>query len=222
MLAAIVLITIAFFIHLLRLSKMRQAERKKASLKQQIVMAEMKALRSQMNPHFIFNCMNTIDAFILQNETGKATSFLNKFARLIRNVLENSQYPFIDLEEELQNLRLYLHLENVRFNHDFDYKIIVNEETLKYGFRIPPLLLQPYVENAIIHGLRHQTRGQKSLQLLVTRMGKGLNITITDSGIGRSAAAAIDKQLSPLHQPMGLKVAQDRLQMLKDIYDICG
>jgi LytS/YehU family sensor histidine kinase len=113
----------------------------------------MQALRAQMNPHFIFNSLNSINRFILQNERVQASEYLTKFSRLVRLILQNYQCALIPLESELESLELYLNLEGLRFNYHFDYKISVPKDLDKSALQVPPLILQPYAENAIWHGL---------------------------------------------------------------------
>jgi LytS/YehU family sensor histidine kinase len=131
---------------------------------------EMQALRSQMNPHFIFNCLSSINRFILKNKTEEASDYLTKFSRLVRMVLNNSRQELIALEDELETLRLYLDMEQLRFKNAFDYYInCVNEITADNIF-IPPLILQPFAENAIWHGLMHKHgQGHLEIKLVLTK-----------------------------------------------------
>src|SRR5258708_26049998 len=120
----------------------------------------MEGLRSQMNPHFIFNCLNAINRFILKDESEAASDYLTKFSRLIRMVLNNSRHSLISLDDEIEVLRLYLDMERLRFKNSFDYSIIIMNNELPAGdIYIPPLLLQPFIENAIWHGLMHKEGG---------------------------------------------------------------
>ena len=133
-----------------------EKERQVAELKQKATELEMQALRAQMNPHFIFNSLNSINRFILQNDRAQASEYLTKFSKLVRMILQNSQASLIPLESELESLELYLNLEAVRFNYHFDYKISVPKDLDISALQVPPLILQPYVENAIWHGLMHK------------------------------------------------------------------
>ncbi|HET7899365.1 MAG TPA: histidine kinase, partial [Flavisolibacter sp.] len=143
-----------------------EKERQLAELKHKAMELEMQALRAQMNPHFIFNSLNSINRFILQNDKDQASEYLIKFSRLIRLILQNSQASLISLESELESLRLYLDLEAFRFHHHFDYKISVPENIEVADLQVPPLILQPYVENAIWHGLMHREEtGQLDIDL---------------------------------------------------------
>ncbi|HET7898963.1 MAG TPA: histidine kinase, partial [Flavisolibacter sp.] len=163
-LSALLLIVLAFYAvirwRLNRRFRLRleQAEKEKqvAELQQQKTELEMQALRAQMNPHFIFNALNSINRFILQNDKLQASEYLSKFSRLVRLILQNSQAAFIPLESELEALRLYLELESVRFDHHFTYTITVEDDIDTSFVKVPPLLIQPYAENAIWHGLMHK------------------------------------------------------------------
>ena len=113
----------------------------------------MTALRAQMNPHFIFNSLNSIENFIMQNKERQASDYLNKFARLIRIILENSFHDLITVSQDLEALQLYVDLEQFRFHNKFSYQVCIDKELTEDNYRIPPLLIQPFVENAIVHGL---------------------------------------------------------------------
>ncbi|MBL7749112.1 MAG: histidine kinase [Chitinophagaceae bacterium] len=178
--------------------------------------AEMKALRAQMNPHFIFNCMHTIDAYIFKEQPEKASSFLNRFSRLIRQVLENSQYKLIGIDKELESLELYIKLEQERFDHSFNFRIDVPKELLNNHYKIPPLLLQPYAENAILHGLRHLPANHSGGELVICIADKGdtIVINITDNGIGRTAAGQINERNGKPYTSMAQQLTRQRLEMM--------
>ena len=215
-LAVLLLVIVIFVFVRKRIARIR----KEAMLKQLKAEAEMKALRAQMNPHFIFNCMNTIDAYIHQNNTTKASGFLNKFSQLIRATLENSQYPFISLQKEIQALQLYITLEEQRHNNNFTYRLQIPDSILSKGYKIPPLLIQPYVENAILHGLRHKA-GDGLLKITFSEKENYLCCTIEDNGIGRKAAAAIsaEKKLHS-HQSLGTKISSNRLEAINYLHQV--
>ena len=151
---------------------------------------EMKAeaLRAQMNPHFIFNSLNTIEGFMLQNKTLEASSFLQKFSKLIRLVLENSRHATISLEQDLEVLRIYVQLESIRYEGTFTYEFDVDDAVLDY--RIPPTLIQPFIENAILHGLRHRFKSSEGgfMKITVEEVEKNLVVLIEDNGLGRENA----------------------------------
>lgn len=178
--------------------------------------AEMKALRAQMNPHFIFNCMHTIDAYIFREQPEKASAFLNKFSKLVRQILENSQYRLIGLDKELESLDLYVRLEQERFDHSFNVKTDIPPELLRKHYKIPPLLLQPYAENAILHGLRHLPPGPVKGELLIsiTEEEDAIRICIADNGIGREASRQIHEQNGKPHTSMAQELTRQRLEMI--------
>ncbi|MFN2439677.1 MAG: histidine kinase [Chitinophagaceae bacterium] len=188
-------------------------EKKHAELQQQATELEMQALRAQMNPHFIFNCLSSINRFILKNETEAASDYLTRFSRLIRMVLINSQKSLIPLEDELEMLRLYLNMERLRFNNAFDYNITFSNDLEVGSIFIPPLLLQPFCENAIWHGLMNkQEHGHLNIAL---GMNEGiLNCIIIDNGIGRQKAAMLKSKSIEKGKSLGLKITADRLALL--------
>jgi len=174
---------------------------------------EMQALRAQMNPHFIFNCLSSINGFILKNESEPASDYLTKFSRLIRMVLTNSKKTFITLEDELEMLRLYLEMERLRFQYSFNYNLIFKNEIDPENIFIPPLLLQPFAENAIWHGLMHK-QGQGHLEIALSLEEKILTCMITDNGIGRIKAAMMKSKSAEKQKSMGLQITADRLALL--------
>jgi hypothetical protein len=186
-----------------------------AELLQQKTELEMQALRAQMNPHFIFNSLNSINRFILQNNKTQASEFLTKFSKLVRLILQNSQASLISLESELESLELYLELEALRFNYHFDYKISVPKDMDVEVLKVPPLILQPYVENAIWHGLMHkEEKGQ--LDITVSEENDFLFFKIADDGIGRKQAAALSSKSATKHKSMGLRITADRIAILQN------
>jgi tetratricopeptide (TPR) repeat protein len=174
---------------------------------------EMQALRAQMNPHFIFNCLNSINRFILKNESQAASDYLTQFSRLIRLVLNNSQKAWIPLEDEMSMLKLYLDMEKLRFREAFNYILICEKEVDPACVFIPPLLVQPFVENAIWHGLMHKKENG-----LVTISFKAendvLHCTVIDNGVGRSAAAYAGSKSSQTHKSMGIQITRERLALI--------
>lgn len=193
-------------------------ERQRSEIKRMRAEAEMKAFRAQMNPHFVFNCMNTIDGYVLSNRPEQASLFLQKFSRLIRLVLENSQKDLIPISEELKALELYIQLEQERMQQGFTCQIEVASDVNTEILCIPPLLLQPFVENAILHGLRHKTDGPGLLSLRVSKNDALLLIEIEDNGVGRKAAAEINRQKKQFTQSMGIEVTSERIDTLTALY----
>lgn len=176
----------------------------------QMVMA-LRALRTQMNPHFIFNALNSINAYISENNTRKANTYLSKFAKLMRMVLEKSEDERIPLSEEIQLIELYLALEQERFEEQFEYQIAIDPEIDLDTWQIPPLVLQPFLENAIWHGLRHISE-KGLLELKIEKYSTHLRICIQDNGIGRAAAKELNYKKE--HQSKALKNLEERIQLL--------
>jgi LytS/YehU family sensor histidine kinase len=196
--------------------QIERAEKEKqiADIKQKASELEMQALRAQMNPHFIFNSLNSINRFILQNNREKASEYLTKFSKLVRMILQNSQASLIPLEVELEALGLYLDLEEVRFDHRFGYKISYPKDLDIDVLKVPPLIIQPYAENAIWHGLMHK-ESKGHLDVEVTEENDHLYLRIADDGIGRKAAVELASKSATKHKSMGLKITADRITMLQ-------
>lgn len=175
---------------------------------------EMMALRSQMNPHFIFNSMNAIKNLIMTSRNDDAISYLDDFASLLREILQNSNRKKITVEEELEILELYLSLEKSRMGENFNYTIQVTSKEELSQYQIPPLLLQPIVENAIWHGLHPSLKAEKNLTILFDTTND-LKIIIEDNGVGRKESAKKKK----LHASMGANIVQDRLTLYNHLND---
>jgi len=175
--------------------------------------AEMQALRSQMNPHFMFNTLNSINSFIIEHKIEEASEYLTTFSKLMRNILDNSKHTAISLDKELDTLKLYLNLEAARLEHCFDYSIKFNKNVHSESLRVPPLILQPFAENAIWHGLRNK-EGKGLLEVIIEQSNEStLHITIKDNGIGRAAAGSfIASQFK--HKSYGVDITSSRLKLL--------
>jgi hypothetical protein len=173
---------------------------------------EMRAPRVQMNPHFIFNSLNSISRFILHNNKSDADEYLTKFSRLVRMILQNSQNPLITLENELDSLRLYLELEMLRFNNRFSYVISVDEGIDISVLKIPPLIIQPFVENAVWHGLMPKP-GRGQVKVDVSAEKDYLSIKITDDGVGRNKSGAQQSQAAT-HKSLGINITSQRIRMV--------
>ena len=192
-----------------------EKETQVAELRQKAAEIEMQALRAQMNPHFIFNSLNSINRFILQNNKLQASEYLTKFSRLVRMILQNSQESFITLENELESLQLYVSLEALRFNDHFDYKISVIDDLDISIIKVPPLIIQPYVENAIWHGLMHkEEKGQLTIDVWEEK--KFLYLKVSDNGIGRKQAALLASKSATKHKSMGLQITAHRIAMMQN------
>lgn len=196
-----------------------QNQKMQSELKLKATELEVQALRAQMNPHFIFNCLSSINRFILKNETEAASDYLTKFSRLIRMVLANSNKPFISLEDELDMLKLYLDMERLRFKNTFDYSINFTNSIDSGNVFIPPMLLQPFAENAIWHGLMHK-QGHGKLEIALSLEDKILTCIISDNGVGRSKAAIFKSKSVEKQKSMGMQMTRDRLALLNhDIHE---
>ncbi len=186
---------------------------------QKISQTEITALRAQMNPHFIFNCLNSIQLFTAQNEAEKASEYLSKFSRLIRLVLENSRSEKVTLENELETLRLYIEMEAMRFKGKVSYHINIAEGIDTSYIQIPPLLVQPFVENAIWHGLMHKDAGG-TIGVEVTQPNENLlHIEILDDGIGREKAAEFKSKSATINKSFGMKVTNERIELINQLYN---
>jgi len=177
----------------------------------------LKSLRSQMNPHFIFNALNSVNHFISQNDERTANKFLSEFSRLMRLVMENSQEDFIPLHKEEEIISLYVKLEHYRFRDKFDYQIRVDDDLNKETIELPPMLIQPYIENAVWHGLRYK-ESKGNLDVHIGKDEQGLKVEITDNGIGRKKSTELKTENQKKHNSTGLKNIQERLHILNTIY----
>ncbi len=209
------------------------AIRKNSLVKQRITETEMQALRAQMNPHFIFNSLNSIENFIMQNEKRLASDYLNKFSRLIRGILDSSKNEMVPFEKDMEVLKLYVELEQLRFNNKFTYSTSIDEELLNKNVRVPTLLLQPYVENAIIHGFSRIKKTGLQLEITAAVKENYIHYTVEDNGAGRAKAAAYNEENRPDHKSVGLQITEERLRHINgngssdpvhftDLYDAEG
>src|SRR6187401_3181418 len=175
----------------------------------------MQALRAQMNPHFIFNCLSSINKFILKNDTDTASDYLTRFSRLIRQSLTNPQLSLIPLSDEIEMLRLYLDMERLRFSESFKYNIVYENTIEPETIYIPPMLLQPFCENAIWHGLMHK-EGQGKLDIVMSMEKDQLKCVITDNGIGKAKAAELKSRSGEKEKSFGLKITTERLSLFNN------
>ncbi|MBB1282791.1 histidine kinase [Flavisolibacter sp. BT320] len=196
----------------------QHARQLKLAFEQKLAEMEMTALRAQMNPHFIFNCLNSIKLYTTENEAAKASAYLTKFSRLIRLVLENSRSERVSLKDELDALELYLDMEAMRFKDKLHFTIAVESDLDTEATEIPPLLLQPYVENAIWHGLMHKKEGGSVHIKIVQQYPDCLLVTITDDGIGRTKAAALKSKSAAANKSFGMKVTNERIAIINQLY----
>lgn len=205
--AACLLITglLVYFFTQRRITSIRE----KAAIQQKMAETEMAALQAQMNPHFIFNSINCIDAMVQEGDKYNATTYLNKFAKLLRNVLEGSRNATVSLTNDLETLRLYMELECMRMDENFSWHIDLPDEVAAADIRVPSLIIQPYVENAILHGLRHLSGKKGELKVKVGLNGDVLSYHITDNGVGRAFAKTIQKTQ---HTSFGLDITRERIE----------
>lgn len=192
-----------------------RVELEKAKLEQELRESQLSSLKSQLNPHFIFNALNSIQEFILLNNTREANRFLGKFADLMRITLELSNSSKCSLEDELKVLRLYLELEGLRFEDSFKYSLKVDSNINPQFVEIPSMLIQPYVENAIKHGLLHKKANRRlSVDFKLDKEKGELIVSIEDNGVGRDVAAAINSQRNKQHRSFATGANQKRLELL--------
>jgi tetratricopeptide (TPR) repeat protein len=176
-------------------------------------------LRSQMNPHFVFNAMSVIQSYIYENDTKNSTKFLINFSKLMRLILENSSKEFIPLGTEIDILNKYLETQKLRFGDRFEYEVTVNDQLLQEEAVIPPMITQPFIENAIEHGQLHTIDGG-FIHVRFTKDEEMLHVTIEDNGIGRKSSA--NNKKSAEHKSMAMKITQDRINNLSYKYKILG
>jgi hypothetical protein len=216
-----------------RISAEKELQLQKTENERRVTDLELLALRSQMNPHFIFNCLNSINRFVLRNDTEAASGYLTKFSKLMRMVLENSKQTLIPLEEEVKCLELYTQMEQFRCRNSFRYYVKYHDGVNVAEAMIPPLLLQPFVENAIWHGLNtKEADGEIGIEFL--QKEETLYCVISDNGIGRKKASELKSQLAENHKSMGLQITRERLTVMgidpgneslveiEDLYDESG
>ncbi len=178
---------------------------------------QLKSLRSQMNPHFIFNSLNSVNSFIAKKDERSANKYLSEFSKLIRKVLEYSQQDFIPLAKEIEILKLYLNLEHFRFSSHFDYSFIVDPKINLDEYQIPPMLLQPFIENSIWHGLRYKAE-KGHLWITFTQKKNHIEIVISDNGIGRKASKKMKTTNQKKMKSTGIKNIESRLELIRNLF----
>jgi len=177
----------------------------------------LQSLRREMNPHFIFNSLNSVNQFISQNKELEANKYLTSYSNLMRNMMENSNKDFVTLSNEIEQLKKYLDLEHLRFQDKFDYEIIVDENLDTETTFVPNMIIQPHLENAIWHGLRY--RETKGILLLKFTLKNGnVNVTIDDNGIGLTKSAELKTRNQKVHQSRGLTNTRERIGLLNELY----
>lgn len=196
-----------------KIRKKHEVEQKMLKIQKQLFELEQKSLRLQMNPHFLFNSLNSIQSFVIENDIDKAIHYLSRFSQLMRLILNNSQKTFVLLEDEIKVIKLYIDLEKLRYDNIFDFELKIDDEVEEEFIEIPPMIIQPYVENAIIHGLVNRKQGGK-LQIEITMDEDFIICTIQDNGIGRKAANKLKEQSGMSHKSSGMLITQERLDIL--------
>lgn len=192
----------------------QQAEKTLMDTRKKMADIEMQALRAQMNPHFIFNCLNSINRYIVKSDQATASLYLTRFAKLIRLILDNSNNKSVTLSNELEALQLYLEMESIRFEKQFCYHIQLADGLQPDTIYVPPLIIQPYVENAIWHGLLHLDKPGE-LNIAIRKAAPNvLECCIRDNGIGREKAAALKSKSAATKKSLGMRLTEDRLALL--------
>lgn len=209
-LSGALVLLLTFIIVSLRIRNIRKQEHAKSEYNKRIAELEMTALRAQMNPHFIFNCLNSINRYILKSDRDTAAEYVTKFSRLIRLILDNSRANTVSLSNEIAALKLYLEMETLRFENKFEYLINIAPEFDPDKIMVPPMIFQPYVENAIWHGLMHKD-GPGKIEVNFHRDEDFLICTIDDNGVGRKQAAELESKFSVKNKSHGLMVTAKRL-----------
>jgi len=202
----LVALSIVYFLSRWRIRNIKS----KAALQQKIAESEMAALKAQMNPHFMFNCINSIDSFIYSNDKYNATLYLNKFAKLLRNILDHSKENTVLLSNDIETLKLYIELEELRHEGKFKTHFNIEKELENTQIIVPPLIIQPFVENAILHGLRNKNSNDGILDISIQKSGGSIEYIITDNGIGRTASALLNKNKPSSH---GMNISFDRIRL---------
>ena len=200
-------------LQILKLEKRNQLLLEKVNLEKNLNQSKLKAIKSQMNPHFFYNALNTIQSFILSNEKKQAVSYLSKFSNLTRTILEMTEKETISIAEEVKTLGLYLDIEKARFEEDFNYHILVDNEIDAENIKIPTMLLQPYVENAVKHGLLHK-QGEKAVTIHFQKETEHIKISIDDNGIGRQKSTELNAIKNKNHNSFATEAMQNRVNLL--------
>ena len=201
---------ISFFIYKTFESKKK---RERSALNQKITETKMESLRAQMNPHFIFNSLNSIENFMMRNERRTASEYLTKFSELIRIMLDSSRTDLVPFLKSLEAIQLYVELERLRFNNKFTFQLTIDPVLSNNDFRVPPLLIQAYVENAILHGLSQSERDSLKLSIAATLQNDYIIYTIEDNGIGREQSAKYKQHNKPFHKSLGSQLTQERIDI---------
>jgi LytS/YehU family sensor histidine kinase len=202
----------------LRIARNRRRQMEKEKLMQKMMELENTALKSQMNPHFIFNCLNSIQQFIFTGDVAASNKYIAGLGKLIRTTLNNSSKPFVYLNDEAEYLSSYLLLEKMRFGEKINYALDIDSSIDPSQVLIPPMLIQPFVENAIKHGLEHKTGSKGFVQIKMQKENDMLVVTVEDNGIGRKAAAAEKTKRHVAFPSKGMSLTEDRISIMNTLY----
>jgi Histidine kinase len=203
-------IAIAYFINRSIESKKKRVE---SSFKQKISETQMQALQAQMNPHFIFNSLNSIENFMMKNDKRMAIDYLSKFSLLMRMFLDSSRNESVPFEKDMEALQLYVELEQLRYNNKFTYESCIDPALREGDYTVPPLLIQPYVENAIVHGFSPSDRTDLHLKVSATLENDYILYAIRDNGIGRKKSEEYKQNDKPIHKSMGMEITLERINI---------
>ena len=213
-----VLACIALYIYY-HFNKFKEKEREKTAINKKFAELELQALQAQMNPHFVFNALQAIQDFVVGQDERAANRYMSNFSKLMRLFLESSKEKYISLEDELQLLYLYIELEQLRFEPPFDYKIDIPDNIDRSTIQIPSMLLQPFIENAINHGLRYKN-SKGFIHILIEEEDNQLNIDIIDNGVGMKKAKEIKENATQSYKSRGMKIIEERLKSMQYIDDL--
>ncbi|MFP4557731.1 MAG: sensor histidine kinase [Bacteroidales bacterium] len=208
--AGMALVVIAFLI--ISIIRFRAAK-----YKQRIIALEQKLLLSQMNPHFVFNSLTAIQSYIFRNDPYQAGKYLANFAKLVRLILENSRLEFITIAKEKETINHYLELQNLRFGDKFEYTIIIDPDIDEEHHNIPPMLAQPFIENAIEHGIIHVSI-EASVQIRFKLIGSSILLEVEDNGVGIEQSAKFNQKKRDDHQSLATRITHERIKNLRKAY----
>ena len=217
----VLLTTILYSFYRYRINSIRNEEKLKSKFNREIAEVRLSALRAQMNPHFLFNSLNSIKYFIIKHNTDEAAGYITKFSRLLRLILHNSKRTFVPLNDELDALGLYLELETLRFQGKINYVLEIDMTDEERQIFVQPLVLQPYVENSIKHGLQPK-EGPGILKVSIYKKSKWLMCVVEDDGIGRSASQKMRIKSELDNNSYGMQITDERLTLLKALEGIGG
>ena len=213
------LVLIIWFLVSRRIRSIKKKAALKSKFEKRLSEAKLAALQAQINPHFLFNCLNSIKSLTIENKVDEASDYLTRFSRLIRYSLNHANHLLVPLKDEIDALRLYIEMESLRFNHEFSYIIDVDASIDKDKVSVPPMMLQVFVENAIKHGLRPKEE-DKNLEILFRLSGKSMICIIRDNGVGRKKAEAQQATRVRKKESLGIRNTMERLAQLKSVHQI--